>query len=90
MTLKNEFRGVRSVVAIAALRGAGTQLFIHASHLALTRGFIKTQRTAEQILLLFIPTETRRSSTHMNRWERRKRRESGSPGVSHGCAHHQR
>lgn len=36
MTLKNEFRDVLSVVAIAAFRGAGTQLFTHASHLALT------------------------------------------------------
>lgn len=73
MTLKNEFRGVVGVVAIAAFRGAGTQLFIRASHLALTQGLIKMQRTAEQILMLFIPTKMRRSSTPRNRWERCKR-----------------
>lgn len=57
MTLKNEFRGALGVIAIAAFRGAGTQLFIHTSHLALRQGFIKMQRTADQILVLFIPSK---------------------------------
>lgn len=56
-------------LAIAAFRGAGTQLSMHASHLVITQGFIKMQRTADQILILFIPIERRRSSPHLNRWE---------------------
>lgn len=65
MTLKNELRGVLGVVAIAAFGGVGTQRSTRASHLAPARAFIKTQRIAGQMRMLFIPTKMRNSSPPM-------------------------